>query len=103
MVDTSLPNEILAKSDHTGVTIPSNILHGGFVQMTADNNNKNEETIDDKNTIHNTIITVHQCKQFGPTPSPLVDSCRRALAIEEVSLCGQRPPVTSFLMQIKME
>jgi len=114
MVDTSLATEILAKADQTGVTIPSNILPGGFIQMAADNNDINEETIDGKNTTHATTIVVYQRKLFGPMPLPQVhavhtrkrrslDSCRRALSIEEVSLCGRRPPVTNFLTQIKME
>ena len=81
VVDTSLPNKMLAKWDPTGVTIPSNILPGGLVQM-ATVNNINDETIDGKNTMHTTTIIVHQLKQFRPMPLPLVDSCRHTLTIE---------------------
>lgn len=112
LVDTSLANEILAKSDETGVIIPSNIHPGVFVQMAADNNDINEETIDGKNTTHATTL-VYQRKQNGPIPprqihanhsqSRSLDSARNTLAIEEVSLCGRRAPPTSFLGQIKME
>lgn len=111
-MDTSLANEILAKSDETGVIIPSNIHPGVFVQMAAHNNDINEETIDGKNTTHATTL-VYQRKQNGPIPprqihanhsqSRSLDSARNTLAIEEVSLCGRRAPPTSFLGQIKME
>ena len=68
LVDTSLANEILAKSDETGVIIPSNIHPGVFVQMAADNSDINEETIDGKNTTHATTLVVYQRKQYGPMP-----------------------------------
>ena len=112
LVDTSLANEILAKSDETGVIIPSNIHPGVFVQMSADNNDINEETIDGKNTLHATTLVVYECKQYGPMPPHQIHAnhshrrrslARNTLAIEEVSLCGRRAPPTSFLGQIKME
>ena len=46
IINTCLAKEIIAKSEETGVTIPSNIFLGNFVQMAADNNEINEETID---------------------------------------------------------
>ena len=72
VVDTSLANEIIAKSEQTGAVIPSNIHPGVFVQMAADNNDINEETIDGKNTTHATTLVVYQRKQFGPVPSPQI-------------------------------
>ena len=48
-VETSLVNENLARADLTGVLIPTNISPGAFIQMAADNNDINEETIDGKN------------------------------------------------------
>ena len=114
LVDTSLTNEILPKSDETGVIIPSNIHPGVFVQMAADNNDINEETMDGKNTAHAATLFVYQRKQNGPMPPRQIhanhsqrrrslDSARNTLAIEEVSLCSRRAPPTSFLSQIKME
>ena len=52
IIDTCLAKEIIAKSEETGVTIPSNIFPGNFVQMAADNNDINEETVDGKKTQH---------------------------------------------------
>lgn len=109
LVDTSLANEILARSDETGVTIPSNIQ-----QMAADNNDINEETIDGKNTTHATTLVFYQRKQYGPIPPPQIygdhsqkrrslQSARNTMAIQEVSFCGRQAPLTSFLGQIKME
>lgn len=114
LVDTSLANEVLAKSDETGVVIPSNIHPGVFVQMAADNNDINEETIDGKHTTHATTLVVYQRKQFGPIPPRQIhanhsqkrrslDSARNTLAIQEVNFCGRQAPLTSFLSQIKME
>ena len=114
LVDTALANEIIAKSDETGVIIPSNIHPGVFVQTAADNNDINEETIDGKNTTHATTLVVYQRKQYGPIPPRQIhadhsqrrrslDSARNTLPIQEVSLCGRRAPLTSFLGQFKME
>ena len=65
LVDTSLANEILAKSDETGVIIPSNIHPGVFVQTTADNNDINEETIDGKDTTHATTLLSIRASSMG--------------------------------------
>jgi hypothetical protein len=47
-VDTSLAKEVLAKVETSGTVIPSNISSGSFIQLAADNNDLNEETIDGK-------------------------------------------------------
>ncbi|KAK3729921.1 hypothetical protein QZH41_018079 [Actinostola sp. cb2023] len=47
-VDTSLASEVLAKSEEYGTVLPSNISLGSFVQIAADNNDFNEETLDVK-------------------------------------------------------
>ncbi|KAK3700422.1 hypothetical protein QZH41_004482 [Actinostola sp. cb2023] len=46
-VDTSLASEVLAKSEEYGTVLPSNISLGSFVQIAADNNDFNEETLDE--------------------------------------------------------
>ena len=55
---TSLANESLARADYSGVLIPNNINPGVFIQMTADNNDINKETIDGKNTTHVTTLAI---------------------------------------------
>ena len=57
---TSLANESLATADYSGVLIPNNINPGVFIQMTADNNDINKETIDGKNTTHVTTLAIYQ-------------------------------------------
>ena len=59
-VDTSLATEVLAKVETYGTVIPSNFSSGSFVQLAADNNDLNEETIDGKNTTHATTMVVYQ-------------------------------------------
>ena len=59
-VDTSLAKEVLAKAETTGTVIPSNISSGSSIQLAADNNDLNEETIDGKNTTHATTMVVFQ-------------------------------------------
>ena len=66
--DTSIANEIIAKSSQRGVVIPSNITPGPFIQIAADNNNLNEETLDGKGTTHSTTMVLFQRKQYGPKP-----------------------------------
>ncbi|KAK3742019.1 hypothetical protein QZH41_003957 [Actinostola sp. cb2023] len=46
-VDTSLASEVLAKSEEYGTVLLSNISLGSFVQIAADNNDFNEETLDE--------------------------------------------------------
>ena len=65
-VDTSLAKEVLAKVETSGTVIPSNISSGSLIQLAADNNDLNEETIDGKNTTHATTMVVFQRKVFGP-------------------------------------
>jgi hypothetical protein len=64
-IDTSLALEVLAKSENLGVCIPSNIVQnvpGGFVQVTGDNNDINEETLDGKQPTHATTLVLYQKK-----------------------------------------
>ena len=44
---------------------------GTFVEISADNNDLNEEAIDDKNATHATTTVIYQKKMFdGPDPPP---------------------------------
>ncbi|KAK3752919.1 hypothetical protein QZH41_005546 [Actinostola sp. cb2023] len=52
-VDTSLASEVLAKSEEYGTVLPSNISLGSFVQIAADNNDFNEETLDETCEVNN--------------------------------------------------
>ena len=110
-IHTSLAMEVLAKSETTGVVIPSNIVPGVLVQAAADNNDINEETLDGKQTTHATTIVLFQRSQFGPFPKPakLVNHSvkKRALAgmsvlqpINECSAYGKRASVVSFLNKV---
>ena len=105
-VETSLANENLARADLTGVLIPTNISPGAFIQMAADNNDINEETIDGKNTTHATTLAMYQRKQYGPMPARVVhadhsnekrslDSSGNLVVIEEINIGGRRPGLTS--------
>ena len=62
IMDTSIANEIIAKSSQRGVVIPSNITPGPFIQIAADNNDLNEETLDGKGTAHATTMVLFQRK-----------------------------------------
>ncbi|CAH3013925.1 unnamed protein product [Porites evermanni] len=48
------------------VVIPLNIIPDPFVQLVADNNDFNEETLDGKQTTHATMLVVYQRQPFGP-------------------------------------
>ena len=74
VVDTSLALEIIAKSKHLGVVIPSNITPGVFIQVAGDNNDLNEETLDGKQTTHATTLVLYQRQQYGPQPEQVVYS-----------------------------
>ncbi|KAK3753754.1 hypothetical protein QZH41_005239 [Actinostola sp. cb2023] len=107
-VETSLANESLARADASGIIIPTNINPGAFIQMAADNNDINEETIDGKNTTHATTLALYQRKQYGPRQARVVyadhsskkrslNSTRNLVVIEEINLGGRRPAVTDYL------
>ena len=107
-VETSLANESLARSDYSGVLIPTNINPGAFIQMAADNNDINEETIDGKNTTHATTLAIYQRQQYGPMPARVVranhskrrrslDSTRELVVIEDVNVGGRRPNLADFV------
>ena len=114
VVDTSLAQEIITKSEESGVVIPSNISPGVFVQCAGDNNDVNEETLDGKETTHATTLVVYQRRQFGPKAIPVVQGDhpvrKRALDVSipsqdilECSVGGKRPPVTAFIGEAKEE
>ena len=96
-----------ARSQQTGVVIPSNITAGPFVQFAADNNDFNEETLDGKQTTHATTLVVYQRQPFGPKLQPKIQAdhtSRRSLEqpvqgqlMHECSVHGKRPALTSFL------
>ena len=113
-VDTSLATEVLAKVETRGTVIPSNISPGSFVQLAADNNDLNEETIDGKNTTHATTMVVYQKKVFGPELPPTIagdhSQRRRSLKrggsvyeLQECSAHGRRPSVTQYTGAVDTE
>ena len=69
-VNTSIAEDVLAKTEEFGTVIPTVIKAGSFVQIAADNNDLNEETIDGKNTTHATTMVIYQNRTFGPDPPP---------------------------------
>lgn len=111
-IDTSAALEVLAKANEFGTVIPSNISPCPFIQIAADNNDLNEETLDGKNTTHATTMVVYQRKAFGPdlSPAPLVDHTtkRRSLqptsSIYDIQECyahGRRPAVSAYVNQVE--
>ena len=111
-IDTSAALEMLAKANEFGTVIPSNISPGPFIQIAADNNDLNEETLDGKNTTHATTMVVYQRKAFGPDlpTAPLVDltTKRRSLqstsSIYDIQECyahGRRPAVSTYVKQVE--
>ena len=112
-VNTSIAEEVLAKVEEFGTVIPTNIKPGTFVQIAADNNDLNEETLDGKNTTHATTMVIYQKKTFGPDPPPnRVEqrAKRRSLQatgtvydIEECPLRGRRPAVADHVGSVDME
>ena len=72
VIDTSVALEVLAKANEFGTVIPSNISPGPFIQIAADNNDLNEETLDGKNTTHATTMVVYQRKAFWSRSAPSV-------------------------------
>lgn len=106
-VDTGLATEVLAKAENYETVIPSNISSGSFVQLAADNNDRNEETLDGKNTTHATTMVVYQRKVFGPELPPTTagdhsqqrHSLKRSGSVYELQECsahGRRPSVTQY-------
>ena len=106
-VDTSLAMEVLAKVETYETVIPSNISFGSFVQLAADNNDMNEETIDGKHTTHATTMVVYQRKVYGPElpPATAGDHSQRRLSLkksgnvydlQECSAHRRRPSVTQY-------
>ena len=105
--NTGLAPEVKAKADELGVTIPSNISRGVFVQFAADNNDLNKETQDEKQTTHATTIVAYQREQFGPNSPQKVfadhSAKRRSLelslptqTIYECGVHGRRADCESF-------
>ena len=70
-VETSLANESLTKSNISGVIIPTNIYPGVFIQMAADNNDINEETLDGKKTTHATMAIYISASSTDPSQHAL--------------------------------
>ena len=115
-MDTSIANEIIAKSDIFGVVglLPSNISTGVFVQVAGHNNDINEDTLDGKKTTHAITLVLFQRGQFGPAPKPKVyaDQTKRKRTIEWMGLCqynrqysahGKRPADTCFYGRTRCE
>lgn len=112
-VNTSIAEEVLTQVEAFGTVIPTNIKPGAFVQIAADNNDLNEETLDGKNTTHATTMVIYQNKMFGPDPPPTTveqRAKRRSLQatgtvydIEECPVRGRRPAVTDHVGSVDME
>lgn len=107
VVDTSLALDIIASSENLGTVVPSNITPKVFVQVSGDNNDIKEETLDGKRTTHATTLVLYQRQQCGPKPKPAVRSVhsekRRSLNTPEANphllefgACGKRPAGTLY-------
>ena len=82
MAKTSLAKETMVKLDLLGVVVPPNITPGMFVQVAADNNDLNEETLDGRNTTHVTTLVMYQkglfsSKQYGNVAGNFADHSRK--------------------------
>ena len=113
-VDTSLAIEVTGLVEQMGTVIPSNISPGPFIQVAADNNDANEETLDGKNTTHATTIVVYQCKQYGPQPPSTLHvgqtKRRRPLHspgplydVQDCSMQGRRPVIKDYRGVVESE
>ncbi|KAK3754205.1 hypothetical protein QZH41_003312 [Actinostola sp. cb2023] len=113
-VETSIALVVLAKTEEYGTAIPTNISHGPFVQLAADNNDFSEETLDGKNTTHATTMVIYQRKPFGPVPPPhlLADHTNRRRSLQtsssiyeihECSAHGRRPAVSSYVDEVNQD
>ena len=95
VVDTSIALDIIACSENLSAVVLSNITPGVFVQVSRDNNDINEETLDGKQTTHATTLVLYQRKQQGPKPKPAVRPAhsekRRSLNISDAN-----PPPLEF-------
>ena len=101
--DTSLAQEVLAKSEMFGVVVPSNIIPGIFVQAAGDNNDINVETLDGKSTTHATTLVLYQQGKFGQLPErrrKTLDKTSIQQTLLEFSAYGKRPPSKSFVGKI---
>lgn len=114
IMDSSIANEIIAKSSQERAVTPSNITAGPFVQVAGDNNDIIEETLDGKGTTKATTMVLFQRKQFGPKPKQRIyadhSSKKRSLsgqsAVEpvlEFSAHGRRPTVVLYRGKIQQQ
>ena len=69
IVNTAWAREMEARSQQTGVVIPSNITAGPFVQFAADNNDFNEETRWQINHTRHNARSVSAPTFWTPTPT----------------------------------
>ena len=104
--------EVIAKPEEYGTVVPSNITSGPFVQLAADNNDLNEETLNGKNTTHATTMVVYQQKPFGPEPSTItvadhsvkrrsLQSTSKVYDIQECSAHGWRPAASAYISEVE--
>ena len=102
-MDTSIANEIIAKSDIFGIVLPSNISTGVFVQVAGDNNDINEDTLDGKRTTQATTLVLFQRGQFGPSPKPKVyaDQTKRKRTIESM-VCANITDSTVHMESVQL-
>ena len=117
MTKTSLAKETMAKSDLLGVVVPPNITPGMFVQVAADNNDLNEETLNGRNTTHVTILVMYQkglfsSKQYGNVAGNFADHSRKQrslgkstanIGILDCGVHGKRAAVVDHIGNIKKE
>ena len=108
IVNTAWAREMEARSQQTGLVIPSNITPGPFLQFAADNNDFNEETLDGKQATNAKMPVMYQRQPFGPKLPPKIQadhtSRRRSVKqpvqgqlMHECSVHGKRPALTSVV------
>lgn len=114
IVITTWASEIRTNFEEIGAVVPSNISTGVFIQFTADNNDLNEDGNDGKQTKHATTLVPNKGSSLAVIHLPKVhtdhSAKRRSLEqpvqsqiIQECSVTGKRPAVTSFLDKTQKE
>ena len=112
-VNRSIAEDVLAKAEEFGTVIPTVIKAASFVQIAADNNDLNEQTIDGKDTTHATTMVIYQNRTFGPEPPPSPVEQRpkqRSLqatgTVHDIKQCpvqGRRPAVVDHVGSVDMK
>ncbi|MES9879525.1 MAG: hypothetical protein ABW185_01435 [Sedimenticola sp.] len=116
--DTDIAQRQIDIAERDGVTVPSNICAGSFVQAAADNDDIIEETLDGKHTTHSTSVVLYQRESVlesvrsGTMPlqtrpfrsrSRTVQTLPSTQAILNFSNVGKRPSPQSLLGNVSAE